>query len=208
MYSGVNETRDNWWRMQHEVNQKKKRWIYGNRQNAQGWRTVQQQKDKAASDSGQLWSVVSWTLLQRMTYDITWRHSGNKHSVEQQQQQQSRDHGHYVWELCDPCREFDLSTTANLQHTARHQSTSSSPPAQHMYVCLSFLLRHLSVHGFGVSQISYCTCLLWLPYVIGQTIIFLPRDFYLSFFFFLFFPRLISAAIDWMSTILPHMVWT
>jgi len=68
-------------------------------------------------------------------------------------------YGHYVWELCDPCREFDLSTTANLQHTARHQSTSSSPPAQHMYACLSFLLRHLSVHGFGVSQISYCTCL-------------------------------------------------
>jgi len=25
--------------------------------------------------------------------------------------------------------------------------------------------------------------------------------------FFLFFPRLISAAVDWMSTILPHMVW-
>ena len=27
------------------------------------------------------------------------------------------------------------------------------------------------------------------------------------FFFYLFFPRLISAAIDWMSTILLHMVW-
>jgi len=26
-------------------------------------------------------------------------------------------------------------------------------------------------------------------------------------FFFLFFPRLISGAGDWMSTILPHMVW-
>jgi len=38
-------------------------------------------------------------------------------------------------------------------------------------------------------------------YVIGQTIIFLPCD------FFLFFPRLISAAVDWMSTILCHMVW-
>jgi len=31
---------------------------------------------------------------------------------------------------------------------------------------------------------------------------------FLSFFFYLFFfPRLISAAADWMSTILPHMVW-
>jgi len=34
---------------------------------------------------------------------------------------------------------------------------------------------------------------------------FLPCDFYLSSFFF--FPRLISAAVDWMSIILPHMVW-
>jgi len=31
---------------------------------------------------------------------------------------------------------------------------------------------------------------------------------FLSFFFLLsFFPRLISAAADWISTILPHMVW-
>jgi len=29
-----------------------------------------------------------------------------------------------------------------------------------------------------------CDCLLWSPYVIGRTIIFLPCDFYLSFFFF------------------------
>ena len=28
-----------------------------------------------------------------------------------------------------------------------------------------------------------------------------------SFFFLLFFPRLISAVADWMSTILVHMVW-
>ena len=50
---------------------------------------------------------------------------------------------------------------------------------------------------------------LWSPYVKGQTIIFLPCDFYLlsSFFFLFFFPRLISAAADWMSAILPHMVW-
>ena len=61
-------------------------------------------------------------------------------------------------------------------------------------------------------------------------IIFLPCDFYpsfflmvalcnradhyifilflISFFFLLFFPRLISAVEDWMSTILRHMVWS
>jgi len=45
-----------------------------------------------------------------------------------------------------------------------------------------------------------------LPYVIGQAIIFLPCGFfYLSASFF--FPRLFSAVADWMSTILPHMVW-
>jgi len=48
---------------------------------------------------------------------------------------------------------------------------------------------------------------LWSPYVIGQTIIFS-----FCFFFFLlllsFFPRLISAVGDWMSTILWHMVWS
>jgi len=44
------------------------------------------------------------------------------------------------------------------------------------------------------------------PYVIGQTIIFSSCSFFLSFYLFLF-PRLISAAGYWMSTILPHMVW-
>jgi len=28
-----------------------------------------------------------------------------------------------------------------------------------------------------------------------------------SFFLSIFFPRLISAVADWMSAILPHMVW-
>ena len=45
--------------------------------------------------------------------------------------------------------------------------------------------------------------LLRSPYVIGQTIISLSCDFYLL----LLFPRLISAVGDWMSTILPHIVW-
>jgi len=36
----------------------------------------------------------------------------------------------------------------------------------------------------------------------GADIIFLPCGFFLSFFF----PRLISAAADWMSTVLLHMV--
>jgi len=57
----------------------------------------------------------------------------------------------------------------------------------HLRSCLNLLNQHS----------------LWSPYEIGQTIIFLPRGFYLL----SFFPRLISAAADWMSTILPHMMW-
>ena len=47
---------------------------------------------------------------------------------------------------------------------------------------------------------------LWLFCVIGQAIIFLPCGFYFL-LLSVFFPRLISAVRDWVSTILPHMVW-
>jgi len=62
-------------------------------------------------------------------------------------------------------------------------------------------------------SISICYLLLvflflWSPYVIGQTIIFVPCTLFLSSIYLLFFPRLISAAATgWMSTILWHMVW-
>jgi len=48
---------------------------------------------------------------------------------------------------------------------------------------------------------------LWPPYVIGGPLYFCPVvSFYLS-SIYLFFPRLISAATDRMSTILLHMAW-
>ena len=59
----------------------------------------------------------------------------------------------------------------------------------------------------AIKQLSVLkfTCYLWSPYVIGQTIyIFIL---FLSSSSFFFFPRLISAVGDWMSAILPHMVW-
>jgi len=61
------------------------------------------------------------------------------------------------------------------------------------------------MHMLG-NTFKDCCVLLWLPYVIGQAIIFLPCGFCLS-SFFLFFPHLISAVGDWMSIILRHMVW-
>ena len=49
---------------------------------------------------------------------------------------------------------------------------------------------------------------LWPPYVIGGPLYFCPVVSFLpSIFFFLFFPRLISAAVDRMSAILLHMAW-
>jgi len=62
-------------------------------------------------------------------------------------------------------------------------------------------------------------CLSWLPYVIGQAIIFLTCGYgrhaysrcghYIFALWFLssifFIPRLISSVGDWMSTMLPHM---
>ena len=59
--------------------------------------------------------------------------------------------------------------------------------------------------GIGPHSSSF---FLWPPCVADADIIFLPCGFFLSSIFYLFFiPRLISAAADWMSTILPHMVW-
>jgi len=49
---------------------------------------------------------------------------------------------------------------------------------------------------------------LWPPYVIREAIIFLPCEAVISIFpSSSFFPRLISPVADWMSTILPHIVW-
>jgi len=53
------------------------------------------------------------------------------------------------------------------------------------------------------AKINYA--IIMVAYAIGQTIIFYPV---ISIFYLLsFFPRLISAVGDWMSTILPHVVW-
>jgi len=54
---------------------------------------------------------------------------------------------------------------------------------------------------FGTSLFFYKFTILWSPYV-DHIYFHAVISIYLS-----FFPRLISAAGDWMSTILPHMVW-
>jgi len=72
----------------------------------------------------------------------------------------------------------------------------------HSSIADAFILAFI-LFTMLVATIGY----LWSPYGIGQTIIFSScRLFYLS-SVFLFFPRLFSAAADWMSAVLPHMVW-
>jgi len=65
-------------------------------------------------------------------------------------------------------------------------------------LCTTVVHSDMHTHIRAVLKVEY----LWSPYVIGQTIIFLPCSFFLSFsIFFFFFARLISAAIGWMSTV-------
>jgi len=70
------------------------------------------------------------------------------------------------------------------------------------FIGLRYTPSHILARLLIASQFTHLH-ILWPPYGIGQTIIFLPCGFFLSFFF----SRLISAAADRMSTILPHMVW-
>ena len=76
---------------------------------------------------------------------------------------------------------------------------------------LNYLLVLWTIVLFAMCYCTYfhalhCYCSLLPPYGIGQAIIFLPCGVFLSSSIF-FFPRLISAAADRMSTILPQMVW-
>jgi len=69
-----------------------------------------------------------------------------------------------------------------------------------MDVCRSGIL--INYHTQGSVFIAVCY-FLWPPCVADADIIFLPCGFYLL----SFFPCLISAVTDWMSTILRHMMW-
>jgi len=57
---------------------------------------------------------------------------------------------------------------------------------------------------YSSSDFFFIPYYLWLPCVADSDIIFLSCFFLSS---SCFFPRLISVVADWISTILPHMVW-
>ena len=83
----------------------------------------------------------------------------------------------------------------------------ADPGSQTSFLCLKQpkspidIGRHFNVIISNADGIWHH--LLWPPFVIGQAIIIFSCGFFPSFFF----PRLISAAADWMSNIFPHMVW-
>jgi len=77
-------------------------------------------------------------------------------------------------------------------------------------VCtLYFVVRVNVCYGCPMQLMhSPCpvVCPLWPTYVIGQDIIFSPCGFFFLSFIFSF-TRLISAVGNWMSTIIPYIVW-
>ena len=54
---------------------------------------------------------------------------------------------------------------------------------------------------------DFIPCYLWPPIVMGRPLYFCPVVSSVFFYLFIFFPCLISAVADWMSTMLLHMVW-
>jgi len=94
-----------------------------------------------------------------------------------------------------PCCQLVLSVTSyhgELESPAQHRK-------QWELWCSRFYGRLIG------QAIIFCRYgfFLWPPCILDADIIFLSR-----FFFFLScFSRLISSVADWMSTILPHMMW-
>jgi len=102
---------------------------------------------------------------------------------------------HCMFEIVRSCVNGRFSVTPGKDVTIENLGYNQTKPTSSKF-CFT--------HRLLIKQ--FLRCLLWPPYVIGQAIVFCPvvSFFLLSFFFF---PRLISAVVDWMSTILQHVVW-
>ena len=97
---------------------------------------------------------------------------------------------------------------SSLQYLIR--AYEKSKEGESLAVIISLLHYNIYVMtGSIYSSINFVVikALLWSPYRIGQTIIFSSCGFFLSSIYLLFFPRLISVAAHWLSTILWHMMW-
>jgi len=93
---------------------------------------------------------------------------------------------HCYWHLVQTSRRWrthlgQLSSAMPLPCTVLYSTSCEWVPRTILQVC--FLLSLLCMVVLLFTSVQLFLSLLWSPYVIGQTIIFLPCDFYLSFFF-------------------------
>ena len=94
---------------------------------------------------------------------------------------------------------FQAGTFPSIAFQARHHTRATN-----MAIVFFVFILCYGVFRFIGACFIVVVLLLWPPIVIGRPLYFCTViPFYLS----SFFPRLISAVGDWMSTILPHMVW-
>jgi len=91
---------------------------------------------------------------------------------------------HCVFFYCIICSRLDVSCTVYIQWTA-------------------VLSRFVPSPGWMSHKATKPGSIYGRPMEQGRPLYFCP----VVTSFFLFFPRLISAVADWMSTILPHMMW-
>ena len=99
-----------------------------------------------------------------------------------------------VIERCEELPSVALACGTN-KFLVRQESVCDGSVIKVLYACD----RHI-VHCVLLFRFDY-SCFLWPPYVIGGPLYFCTVvSFYLSSSFF--FPRLISAVAEWMSTIL------
>jgi len=78
-------------------------------------------------------------------------------------------------------------------------------PRLPVLLVMAALCNRAGHYIFALWLLSFFFLLLYgRPMEEGRPLYFLPCGFFLLSFFF---PRLISAAADWMSTILRHMMW-
>jgi len=132
-------------------------------------------------------SYLQWRQWYKMTYNRTYVQNQHLNFV-------------FIFQTEPGLALYRLNSPSQFFQTC---ASSWNKPTHHAVIHYTVLIHYailLSVPAFRKQN-----TFLWSPYVIGQTIIFLPCDFYL--FSSSFIPRLISVATDWMSTIFLHMEW-
>ena len=103
--------------------------------------------------------------------------------------------GNDLWQVAHPhasvTKQYNLVPVVGQQCPATGKVTVG--PAV-VLACVTLLTYLSGLSTYGLKEDKHpantpcgVSCSLWSPYVIGQTIIFLPCDFYLSSSFFFFF---------------------